>query len=455
MVDPQLGVVVSTTMGTASPFGVFTEDLEVPAAIDSGGRLVPPASRDAEELKRLCKAGELRCPAKACESPDLIYVAGLIRHHHYRHVSKGFGHDAESLAHLTVKHAICNRARALGYLADVEQGFGDHVSDVFVHTPGGLSIEVQFSPETVGRWREREAVRARRHSGSQWVWGQPTTDEARTFLTKQKAAQYLERLPLVDLWFARLSTDGEPQIAKAREASGWECETSEVFRGVRKTVNLELRWISASEIKIEPKGLVDAEYLSQRAQAIEAETTRRAQAERREQLQHSRIRQHRPFPDSQSRKGQRGFQIGDQITHNKWGDGTVLDLRGSGEKTEIVVQFATAGEKTLLAAWAPVELAVTEEPIEFERSVAFVSTDQVVISAEDQAKWAKLLHRADRRIRHQLLDLYMKVRAGAEPVSPPSSIVQEVCNCEGQQHDNQCPMFGLDWPTSMRSNPPR
>jgi DNA helicase-2/ATP-dependent DNA helicase PcrA len=48
-----------------------------------------------------------------------------------------------------------------------------------------------------------------------------------------------------------------------------------------------------------------------------------------------------------------GLRIGDDVTHAKWGEGVVLDLRGSGDKTEVVVRFPSVGEKTLLLAWAP------------------------------------------------------------------------------------------------------
>ena len=43
--------------------------------------------------------------------------------------------------------------------------------------------------------------------------------------------------------------------------------------------------------------------------------------------------------------------------HGKWGEGVVLDLRGSGDKTEITVNFPTVGQKVLLLAWAPLKKA--------------------------------------------------------------------------------------------------
>lgn len=49
------------------------------------------------------------------------------------------------------------------------------------------------------------------------------------------------------------------------------------------------------------------------------------------------------------------FKIGDDVIHNVWGDGVVLAVSGTGDKTEAVVNFASVGEKRLLLAWAPLE----------------------------------------------------------------------------------------------------
>ena len=49
------------------------------------------------------------------------------------------------------------------------------------------------------------------------------------------------------------------------------------------------------------------------------------------------------------------FRVGDDVVHGKWGEGVVLDLRGSGDKTEITIHFPTVGQKVLLLAWAPLK----------------------------------------------------------------------------------------------------
>jgi DNA helicase-2/ATP-dependent DNA helicase PcrA len=48
-----------------------------------------------------------------------------------------------------------------------------------------------------------------------------------------------------------------------------------------------------------------------------------------------------------------GLRVGDDVTHDKFGEGVVLELVGDGDKTEAVVHFREVGEKRLLLAWAP------------------------------------------------------------------------------------------------------
>ncbi|MFV0525508.1 MAG: DNA helicase PcrA [Acidimicrobiales bacterium] len=49
------------------------------------------------------------------------------------------------------------------------------------------------------------------------------------------------------------------------------------------------------------------------------------------------------------------LRVGGDVEHRKYGEGVVLDVRGSGDKTEVRVRFPSVGEKTLLLAWAPLE----------------------------------------------------------------------------------------------------
>ena len=52
-----------------------------------------------------------------------------------------------------------------------------------------------------------------------------------------------------------------------------------------------------------------------------------------------------------------GFRIGDDVVHGKGGEGVVIDLSGSGDKTEITIHFPDLGPKVLLLAWAPLKKA--------------------------------------------------------------------------------------------------
>jgi len=48
-----------------------------------------------------------------------------------------------------------------------------------------------------------------------------------------------------------------------------------------------------------------------------------------------------------------GLRVGDDVSHERFGEGVILELAGEGDKAEAVVHFRDAGEKRLLLAWAP------------------------------------------------------------------------------------------------------
>ena len=50
-----------------------------------------------------------------------------------------------------------------------------------------------------------------------------------------------------------------------------------------------------------------------------------------------------------------GLQTGDDVVHAKWGEGVILQIRGEGDKAEVVVRFPGEGEKVLLLSWAPLK----------------------------------------------------------------------------------------------------
>ncbi len=50
---------------------------------------------------------------------------------------------------------------------------------------------------------------------------------------------------------------------------------------------------------------------------------------------------------------QLGLRVGDDVHHDKFGDGVIVDITGLGDKAEARVRFRDIGEKTLLLSWAP------------------------------------------------------------------------------------------------------
>ncbi len=61
----------------------------------------------------------------------------------------------------------------------------------------------------------------------------------------------------------------------------------------------------------------------------------------------------KPPPPKPSGADQIGLQVGDDVSHGKFGDGVITAIEGSGDKAEAVVNFRGIGEKRLLLAWAP------------------------------------------------------------------------------------------------------
>jgi superfamily I DNA/RNA helicase len=50
-----------------------------------------------------------------------------------------------------------------------------------------------------------------------------------------------------------------------------------------------------------------------------------------------------------------GLKVGDDVRHQKFGEGVIIDIVGAGDKAEARVRFREAGEKQLLLSWAPLE----------------------------------------------------------------------------------------------------
>lgn len=49
------------------------------------------------------------------------------------------------------------------------------------------------------------------------------------------------------------------------------------------------------------------------------------------------------------------YKAGDKVAHGKWGTGTIVSVKGSGNDTELQIAFpAPVGVKRLLAGFAPI-----------------------------------------------------------------------------------------------------
>ena len=78
----------------------------------------------------------------------------------------------------------------------------------------------------------------------------------------------------------------------------------------------------------------------------------------RERIVDAALRSRDSTPRRPARSGAEGLglRIGDDVRHNTFGEGVILDLSGSGDKTEALVRFRDdVGEKRLLLSWAPLE----------------------------------------------------------------------------------------------------
>ena len=62
-----------------------------------------------------------------------------------------------------------------------------------------------------------------------------------------------------------------------------------------------------------------------------------------------------PVSTAQQQDAKHGFRIGDDIEHPTFGEGVIIEIRGSGEKAEATIRFRLVGTKHLSLAWAPLK----------------------------------------------------------------------------------------------------
>ena len=75
--------------------------------------------------------------------------------------------------------------------------------------------------------------------------------------------------------------------------------------------------------------------------------------EKRERIVEQAMAAGRPAEPSNSHT--LGLRVGDRVEHGTFGEGIIIDISGSGDKTEAVVNFSAKGTKHLLLAWAPLK----------------------------------------------------------------------------------------------------
>jgi DNA helicase-2/ATP-dependent DNA helicase PcrA len=49
------------------------------------------------------------------------------------------------------------------------------------------------------------------------------------------------------------------------------------------------------------------------------------------------------------------LEVGERVSHDTFGLGTVIDVTGEGDRAEATINFGSLGEKRLLLRYAPVE----------------------------------------------------------------------------------------------------
>ena len=82
-------------------------------------------------------------------------------------------------------------------------------------------------------------------------------------------------------------------------------------------------------------------------------TDSRAADEHRERVVEAALRgSNQPQPANSQ---ELGLRVGDDVAHPAFGEGVIIDISGTGEKAEAVINFPGVGQKHLALAWAPLK----------------------------------------------------------------------------------------------------
>jgi DNA helicase-2/ATP-dependent DNA helicase PcrA len=97
--------------------------------------------------------------------------------------------------------------------------------------------------------------------------------------------------------------------------------------------------------------------LMQAAEGGRRATNAHAALSGRDQIVEAAMRRGRAGPVHGTGAEQLGLRVGETVVHGKWGEGTVIDVHGEGDRAEARVNFPSVGEKHLALALAPLKRA--------------------------------------------------------------------------------------------------
>lgn len=207
----------------------------------AGGSLWMLPDGEAKQHRAFAKA-ELMCPVHECGQPKLTTVARAPRKRDgFSHLAGG-GHAPESLFHLQAKQRIADwltehYPRSSVHIEEQSDTNRTRIADVMITGPTGqrIAFEVQYSPITPEKWRERHDSYVEQGITDIWLWGHHganlTEDRHLPGTVKLTPAQQLvAELGLPLLWFNPVLGD-VGTASQAQYGAPWSIRTLPVSSG--------------------------------------------------------------------------------------------------------------------------------------------------------------------------------------------------------------------------------